>query len=249
MASLVIYVALLFLLPISFLHLTRKKQESNRKKKLPPGPPGLPIIGNLHQLGHIPHRSLSVLSKKYGDVMLIHLGNIPTVIISSAEAAKEILKTHDLKTCSRPSLTAARKLSYDYCDIGFSPYSQYWRELRRICVLELFSSKRVESFRFVREKAVSSMIDSIMKSASENLPVVVCEITMFLTANFICKVAFGTSFEERGFSHERLQEVVNEGSAVLGSFCLADFFPYVGWIVDGISGFNSRLQNNFQDFD
>ncbi|VVB05995.1 unnamed protein product [Arabis nemorensis] len=72
------------------------------KGKLPPGPKGLPIIGNLHQLGRFLHKSLHKFSHEYGPVMLLHFGFVPVIIVSSKEGAEEVLKTHDLETCSRP---------------------------------------------------------------------------------------------------------------------------------------------------
>ncbi|KAF2307064.1 hypothetical protein GH714_024641 [Hevea brasiliensis] len=54
--------------------------------------------------------------------MLLHLGRIPTVVISSAEEAREVLKTHDLACCSRPLLAGSGRVSYNYKDVAFAPY-------------------------------------------------------------------------------------------------------------------------------
>lgn len=70
-------------------------------KILPPSPSKLQIIGNLHQLGLLPHRSLYAMAQRYGPVMLLHLGRVPTVLVSSAEPAKEILKTHGIVFSNR----------------------------------------------------------------------------------------------------------------------------------------------------
>ncbi|ONI08067.1 hypothetical protein PRUPE_5G156600 [Prunus persica] len=70
-----------------------------------PSPPNLPIIGNLHQLGLYPHRSLQALSQPHGPLMLLHFGSVPALVVSSAEAAREILKTHDLTFSDRPKST------------------------------------------------------------------------------------------------------------------------------------------------
>ncbi|KDP36607.1 hypothetical protein JCGZ_08423 [Jatropha curcas] len=240
------WLSLLLLLLLPFIFLLKKKLNS---KHLPPGPPRLPIIGNLHQLGTLPHYSLWQLSKKYGPVMLLQFGQVPTLIISSAEAAKELIKINDLNSCSRPRLAGTGRLSYNYLDIAFTPYGDYWREIKKICVLELFSAKRVQSFQSVREEEVGLFIDSILKSSSSSSPVDLSEKIMSLTANVTCRVAFGNSFATRGFTQERFQEVIHEALAKLGGFSASDFFPYVGWIVDRVTGLHSKLERSFQELD
>ncbi|XP_010044538.2 cytochrome P450 71B34 [Eucalyptus grandis] len=237
------------LLLLLLLLLLSAKKFNNKKKNLPPGPPPLPIIGNLHQLGHLPHQSLWKLSQQYGPVMLVHLGGIPTVIVSSPSAAREILRTHDLNCCSRPRLLGTGRLSYDYLDIAFVEYGDYWKEVRKISVLELFSAKRIESFRYVREEEVASMIDSIAKSANSGTPINMSERFMALTADITCRVAFGKTFQGTKFDDGRLMHMVHEGLAMLGSFSASDFFPRFGWIVDRFTGLHSRMEETFRNLD
>ncbi|MFS7951423.1 putative cytochrome P450 [Helianthus anomalus] len=134
------------------------------RKNIPPSPRKLPIIGNFHQLGSSPDLNLQLLSQKYGAIMLLQLGSIPTLVASSAAAAQEIMKTHDLSFCSRPSLTMANILLYGSKGISFSPYGEYWRQLKSIMVLKLLSNTRVKSYQKVREDEVGHTIQLLEES-------------------------------------------------------------------------------------
>ncbi|XP_024952888.2 cytochrome P450 71B36-like isoform X2 [Citrus sinensis] len=151
----------IFLIPI-ILHVQRYK--TIKSIALPPGPRGLPFIGNLHQFDYSnPQNYFWRLSKQYGPMVSLRLGSVPILVVSSAKMAEEVLKTHDLQFCGRPALVSQQKVSYNGLDVAFAPYNAYWREIRKICVVHLFNSNRVQSFRPIREDYFPSMgwVDNI----------------------------------------------------------------------------------------
>ncbi|PRQ38945.1 putative 4-hydroxyphenylacetaldehyde oxime monooxygenase [Rosa chinensis] len=233
---LILWIPFLLLLPLLLLLL--RKQINKPQKHFPPSPPKLPIIGNLHQFtqsGSSLHQNLWRLSQKYGPLMLLHMGSRPTLIISSAEAAKQTLKDNDLHCCSRPTSSGSRRLTFNHLDIAFSPYSEYWREIRKICVLEIFSAKRVQSYRSVREEEVVKMIDSISDASASSSPVNLTEKLFALMGSIIFRIVFGTSFQGSDLEHERFLRVVHDLTGF--SSGAVDFFPpCIGWIIDRVSG-------------
>ncbi|KAL1568295.1 unspecific monooxygenase [Salvia divinorum] len=156
--QLVLIVLLSAPLFLFFLHKWRRSHAPSSLKRPPPSPPKLPGGGNLHQLGSLPHRSLHSLSRRYGPLMLLHFGKVPVLIASSAEAAREIMKDQDEIFASRPKMSIPARLIYNCRDVAFAPYGEYWRRIRGICVLHLLSSKRVQSYRRVREEETSLMV-------------------------------------------------------------------------------------------
>ncbi|KAF5178455.1 Cytochrome p450 [Thalictrum thalictroides] len=81
----------------SFFHLLSFRTKYGVKRRLPSSPWGLPILGHFHMLGNLPHRNLHQLANKYGPIMSIRLGQVPTIVISSSpEWAELFLKTHDV---------------------------------------------------------------------------------------------------------------------------------------------------------
>ncbi|RHN57897.1 putative premnaspirodiene oxygenase [Medicago truncatula] len=85
--------------------------------------------------------------------MHLKLGEVPYIIVSSPEMAKEIMKTHDITFCDRPNLLLPTILTYNNTDIAFSIiHGEHWRQLRKLCVIELLSAKRVQSFSSIRSK-------------------------------------------------------------------------------------------------
>ncbi|CAI0450809.1 unnamed protein product [Linum tenue] len=157
---------LLFLfLSAKFLLLSKKNSNSNS----PPSPWKLPILGNLHQLGTHPHRALRSLSLTHGPLFLLRLGSAPTLVASSPESAKQIMKTHDLAFSNRPYSAISNRLLYNYKDLSQTPYSPYWRQMRAICVTRLLSARRVASFRHIREQEAAFLVAAIEEGASTPL--------------------------------------------------------------------------------
>ncbi|CAM8896708.1 unnamed protein product [Rhodiola kirilowii] len=156
----------LLLLPIICFLLLKPKNPKNKGLNLPPGPPPkFPIIGNLHLLaGKNPHQALFKLANKYGpNSMQLQLGSVPTLIISDANMAREIMQTHDADFCSRPECPGPKKLSYGFLDVAFSPQSHYRTEIRKLFSYELLKVKREETLRTARVIEMNKMVQNLTK--------------------------------------------------------------------------------------
>ncbi|KAL1323387.1 cytochrome P450 71A1-like [Arachis ipaensis] len=246
-----LYVSILFGLIIItmflFLNFTRTKNNQN----LPPCPPKLPFIGNLHQLGTLPHRSFHELSKKHGPLMLLELGQVPTLVVSSADVAREIIKNYDVIFSDRPQTTAANIFTYGCKDVGFVPYGEEWRQKRRICVLELLSVKRVRSFCFVREQEVAELVGGIRESCVRNKGscVNLSELLVSTSNNIVSRCILGQKYNTpKDCNDKNFGELGRKLMRQFSSFSVKDFFPSFGWI-DSVRGLISDMNATSIAFD
>ncbi|MCO5600779.1 hypothetical protein L7F22_054894 [Adiantum nelumboides] len=141
----------LLALIIALLVLIKATILKSNLKRLPPGPPGFPLIGHLHLLGKNPHQSLYELSKVHGPLMTLRLGSVPIVVASSPAMAKQILQTHDSTFANRVrTITSDRSVYGGASGITFSDSGPYWRSLRQLVAMQFFSAKRIASFEHLR---------------------------------------------------------------------------------------------------
>ncbi|CAA7039235.1 unnamed protein product [Microthlaspi erraticum] len=241
-----ILLCFIFLLTLFIIFLKNLKPS---KWKLPPGPKTRPITGNLHNLQGALPLCLQNLSQKYGPVMLLRFGFVPKVIITSKEAAEEVLRIQDLQCCSRPKTAGFRMVSYNCKDIGFAPYGEEWRTIRKISVVELFTAKKIQSFTHIREEENDLLVKKLSES-SLTRPTVNLKKTLYtLVASIVCRVGFGLNLHECEFMNEdSVTDVMNKMDLVQTVPLYSDTYPgRMGRFVDWISGQKKRSGNYFSD--
>ncbi|KAF8378473.1 hypothetical protein HHK36_029814 [Tetracentron sinense] len=219
-----IIIALLVAVIGGFTYLQRSAKHRNNDRRLPPGPRGLPVIGHLHMLGNLPHRNLYRLAKKYGPIMYLRLGVVPVVVVSSPKAAELFLKTHDTIFASRPDIEATKYLSHGRKGLAFAEYGSYWRNLRKMCTLELLTNFKIDSFKGMRREEVALLIRSLKDVAKDGAVVDLSAKVGSLVEDMTHRMLFGYSRDE-GFD---IKPVLHEVLNLVGAFNLADYIPYVG---------------------
>lgn len=240
-----------FVTCLFFFNILQHRRRRNGGR-LPPGPCPWPIIGNLHQLSlsQPAHRALKTLADKYGPLMFLRLGSVPTVVVSSSEMANHFLKTHDLVFANRPPTTVGKYLSYNSKGLIVTPYGDYWKHVRRICVTQLLSAKRIESFRGVREEEVSAMIHSIWeKSENGTSAVNISQAFFTLTTNIIWRILAGKKFsnDDLGADSNGFRDLVLQAVSTAGAFDIGNFIPYLDCL--DLQGIHRRMKEASKIFD
>ncbi|XXG89556.1 hypothetical protein AAC387_Pa12g1530 [Persea americana] len=219
------------------------------KKKLPPGPRGLPILGSLPMLGPLPHQMLCQWAIDYGPIMCVKMGQIPTIIVSSPQAAQQFLKTHDLIFASRPVSEVGRIVFYNFKATSPTPYGPYWRNARKLCTLELLSNLKVESFKPMRREEMDLLVKSIKDAAEACETVDLSNKVASLTRNMTCRMVLGKKYEEDNLGKGGFKAVIEEHMWLAGAFNIAECIPSLRAL--DILGIRRRMKavcNAFDEF-
>lgn len=234
---------------ILLVYLLQQLLGPNKRKRLPPGPIGLPILGHFHLLGKNPHVDLCRLAQKHGPIMGLRFGFVRAVVVSSPAAAELVLKTHDLVFASRPPNDAARQVSYEQRNLVFGPYGPYWRNMRKLCTLQLLSSFKINQFEPMRKAEVGLLVASLKQAAEGRETVDLSARISAANGDMNCLMILGRKYSDRDLGEEGFKSLFMEAVEVAAQFNLTDYFPYIGALdLQGLNRRMKRLSNVFDGF-
>ena len=210
-----------------FIFIVNQILSSKNVKNLPPGPPRLPIIGNLHQLGDKPHVVAADFAKQYGPLISFQLGKQCLVVASSPEAAMKILKTQDRFLSSRAVPTAFQQEGLVHHSLVWSDCNQTWKTLRTLCRTEIFLAKALGAQSRLREEKIGQLLDFLHKKQGH---VINTEDVVFTTLfNTLTSIILGQDFLHLKDEHgtldglkESVHKIIEYGGRVID---FGAFFP------------------------
>nr|XP_051203480.1 geraniol 8-hydroxylase-like isoform X3 [Lolium perenne] len=212
-------------LVVSFLSIYLLDLLAHARRRLPPGPIPLPLIGSLHLMGDQPHRSLARLARIHGPLMSIRLGAVTTVVASSPDAAREILQKHDAVLAGRFVNDAVGDHARD--SVAWLPHGPRWRSLRKTMATELFAPHRLDALQGLRSNKMRELVAHIARLARDGVEVDVGRVAFTTSLNLLSGTIFSkdlASLDDHGGSKE-FQALVSEAMKCGGSPNVSDFFP------------------------
>ncbi|XP_058071355.1 cytochrome P450 93A3-like [Magnolia sinica] len=213
----------------------------------PPGPIALPIIGHLHLIAPIPHQAFHKLSKRYGPLMYLRLGSVPAVVVSNADTAREILKTHETAFASRPQSSAVRYLTYGSSDFSFAPYGPYWKFMKKICMSELLGGRTLDQLQPIRHEEIRRFLRLIHKKSNGGEVVNVGKDLITMTNNIISRMTMSRICSDTEGDAEEVRKLVNEVVVLTGTFNVSD---YIGLCRNlDLQGLKKRFEDVHRRFD
>ncbi|KAE8701187.1 Isoflavone 3'-hydroxylase [Hibiscus syriacus] len=129
----------------------------SRRKNLHPSPLALPILGHLHLLKRTTPSNTVFPLTKHGPIFSPKLGSRFLVVVSSPSAIQQCFTTKDVVVANRPRFVMGKYVGYNYTNLGLAPYGDYWRNLRKLSTIEIFSSTRLNMSLDIRRDETSRL--------------------------------------------------------------------------------------------
>ncbi|KAF2719983.1 putative cytochrome P450 [Polychaeton citri CBS 116435] len=229
----------------------------HRGKDLPPGPPTLPILGNIHQIPKRgAHFQLTAWARQYGGIYSLKLGTGTAVVLTSRTLVKGLLDRKSSIYSARPRSFVANLISGgDH--ILLMQYGAQWRAIRKLCHADLAERVADERHLPLQEAEARQMLAdylSVDPSGDEH---------MLLPKRFSNSVAMGVVWGARtprpDTAHmRRLYSVMEIWSKVMetGATPPVDIYPFLhrlpqsifhNW-VDRATHVRNEMNGLYRDF-
>ncbi|XP_010511484.1 PREDICTED: cytochrome P450 81D11-like [Camelina sativa] len=228
-------------------------------QNLPPSPlSSLPIIGHLRLLKPPLHRVLLSVSKSLNDspIFSLRLGNKLVFVVSSLPIVEECFTKNDVVLANRPKSMASKHISYNYSSMVSAPYSEHWRNLRRIGAVEIFSNHRLNKFSSIRRDETRRLIARLSRSQNSSLEFAKVEMNAMLSNlsfNNIIRMVAGKCYYGDGAEDDqeakRVRQLIAEAMSCFGAGHAADHLPVLRWFTDferRVKKIAGRLDEFFQ---
>ena len=209
-----------FLLLCVIALITYKKIANNRQYRLPPGPKGLPLIGNGHQLPKWKGcKQLRLWAQTYGEMYTVRLGTQTWVYLNSSRVIKSLLEKHSAVSSSRPRLPMASEIMSDGKRITLMQYGPPWRAMRK-AIHPLLTIKTAESYGPLQEEATHRLLKDYLKHPED---------WHLHHGTFSNSIAMSIAYGQDALSKEELKAFLDQMETVITAMQpganLVDVFP------------------------
>ncbi|KAJ3552786.1 hypothetical protein NM688_g3970 [Phlebia brevispora] len=219
---------------------------SYARSLMPPGPPGIPILGNALQMPKDQaFRPFAEWGKEYGPVYSLNVAGKPILVVNSLKVARELFEGRSGIYADRPRMILASDVLCGGLSIAFMPYGSTWRKHRR-AIHEAMNIRDVAAYGALQEREALNLVAHLLEAPDEWRRY--CSRT---TAAGVISIIYGSALTRRNLDHiiENIWELVESSSRLAGKeMHLVEFFPALMRVPNWLARWKRDTQVLFAGF-
>ncbi|XP_015643250.1 ent-kaurene oxidase 2 isoform X3 [Oryza sativa Japonica Group] len=212
-----------------------------KRTNAPPAVPGLPIIGNLHQLKEKkPHQTFAKWAEIYGPIYTIRTGASSVVVLNSTEVAKEAMVAKFSSISTRKLSKALTVLTRDKSMVATSDYCDFHKMVKRYVMSSMLGTSAQKQFRDIRDMMIHNMLSTFHKLVKDDphAPLIFRDVFKDELFRLSMIQSLGedvSSVYVDEFGRDISKEEIYNATVTDMMMCAIevdwrDFFPYLSWV-------------------
>ncbi|KAL4912532.1 cytochrome P450 [Aspergillus aurantiobrunneus] len=208
-------------------------------KRLPPGPPPLPLLGNKLQLpSSHPWIKFQQWSRIYGPIYTIWLGRRPTIVLSDPTIASDLLEKRSAKYSTRPRFVTMGEIYWDMASILVQPYGKEWT-IRRKLLHSALTPRALENYKSLQEAESARLCHQLLQNAEQFE-------ALFdrLTASIVFAISYGHRVDDMlsPVVRQRLEFMQYVAGLNVPGAYLVESFPILKYLPDWIAPWKAEIK-------
>ncbi|KAF9526217.1 cytochrome P450 [Crepidotus variabilis] len=151
----------ILVLSVGWIYACHRKTVTSHNR-LPPGPSGLPFVGNAFQMpSHNQEKVFASWAKQYGNIVYLQILGTDMVVLNSLDAARDLLEKRGSIYSDRPRFVLLSEMMGWELASTHMRYGPRFRKHRRF-INQFFNQKAVAGFRPLQEKEILILLEGMM---------------------------------------------------------------------------------------
>ncbi|KAI0796963.1 cytochrome P450 [Abortiporus biennis] len=200
---------------------------------LPPGPKGLPFIGNVLDMpsGEERWKAVDEMSKKYGNIMYLYFPNQPTIIVDSAQVAIDLLEKRSQIYSDRARGIVEKYIGWEW-NLGSLPYGSVWRATRR-CFHQYFNQNAVLSHQDIQIKETRTFLRRVLEHPED-----CAQLSRLMFSASILRIVYGIKINDLSDEYFEMAEIAMHGFSLGRSpgLFMVEYLPFLQYLPSWFPG-------------
>ncbi|KAH6918171.1 O-methylsterigmatocystin oxidoreductase [Coprinopsis sp. MPI-PUGE-AT-0042] len=209
-----------------------RRQRNPRGLPLPPGPKGIPVLGNALQIAQGKSwETYRDWSRHFGDIIYIEVMGTPILVLNSIKATNDLLEKKGSNFSDRVHMPSLDMLEMGW-NFGLADYGPYWKENRRI-FHQYYNPSQIAKYHPVLEQQ-SRLFFQRLASDPQDFK----ELTKYFFGAVVMQISYGVNDPDYTSKLIDDAEKIQAGFALVsepGRF-LVDTFPFLRFVPSWFPG-------------